>query len=221
MFYFYFDETTSTIKSRPNPTVMGEDASVRFNVKPQPATSLFPQREGIESSASSIGQLDIDFVSYPGTNTSNANVLNERFLARLEEEKEEVIFTMLHSSIEDGYDNEVVEYMRPYMDENKYMTLFWLYGLYAQNMSNPTIFASILYLLCCLDIKQIDMAMMISLVCNGMNSKFSIVQESALKVVEQWRSKECLEALKQATFASKWISSYAERVKKELENELN
>ena len=221
MYYFYFDEATSTIKPRPNQTVMGENASVRFNVKPQPATSLVPQREGIETSASSIGQLDIDFVSSPGANTSNANVLNERFLAKLEEEKEEVIYTMLHSSIEDGYDNEVVEYMRPYMDDNKYMTLFWLYGLYAQNMSKPTIFASILNLLCCLEIKQADMALMISLVSNGMNSKFSIVQESAMKVIEQWRSKECLEALRQATFTSKWMMSYAERVRKELENELN
>lgn len=221
MYFFYFDEATSTIKPYSNPTVMGEDTRFRFDIKPRPVTSLVSQKEGTESSASSVGQLDIDFITTPEANTSDANVLNERFMAKLEDDKDDILFIMRHSSIEDGYDNEVVEYMRPYMAENKYMTLFWLYGLYAQNMNNPTVFASILNLLCCLDIKQTDMAMMISLVCNGMNSKFSIVQESALKVVEQWRSKECLEALKQATFASKWMSSYAERVKKELENELN
>ena len=218
MFFFFFDNTTSSEKIKSNPIVLGEDASfVQKKERNVPSTTV-TQRERIESNSSSF-EHSVKYVSSSEESTSDANLINERFLSKLDADKEGIIYLMLHTSIEDGYDNEVVEYMRPYFNESKYMTLFWLYGLYAQYMSNQWVFAAILNLLSCLDVKQRDMSSMVSLVSNGLNSKYSIVQEAAIKVVEKWRSKECLEAMRQSTFSSSWMMSYAKRVIQELEIE--
>lgn len=154
------------------------------------------------------------------SNTSDANLLNVQFFARLDEEKDDILFLMCHEDIEDGIENEVISALRPYYSENKYMLFIWLYGLYASYQTNAAVFSGILDILYCLDIKQNDFGYMISLVSNGLNSPFSIVQETAIKVTEKWRTKECLDALRLAKYSSKWMESYAKKVIVELEQEL-
>ena len=128
---------------------------------------------------------------------------------------------MRHEIIEDGVENEVVASIRPYYKENKFMTLLWLYRLYAHCQNDTSVFSGILDLIYCLDVKPNDMDLMVSLVSNGLNSPYSIVQETAIKVTEKWRTKECLDALKLAKFSSKWMYSYAKKVIVELEQELH
>lgn len=154
------------------------------------------------------------------SNTSDANLLNVQFFARLDEEKDDILFLMCHEDIEDGIENEVISALRPYYSENKYMLFIWLYGLYASYQTNAAVFSGILDILYCLDIKQNDFGYMISLVSNGLNSPYSIVQETAIKVTEKWRTKECLDALRLAKYSSKWMESYAKKVIVELEQEL-
>ena len=214
MFVFYFDEASSVVKVN---SLEEESGTKSTNHKVVRGYSF---KEDIISNLSEAEPNILKLKALSSANTSNANILNEQFLARLDEEKEELVFLMSHEIIEDGVENEVVANMRPYYNENKYMTLMWLYRLYAQNQNDSSIFSGILDLLYCLDVKPNDMDLMVSLVSNGLNSQYSIVQETAIKVTEKWRTRECLDALRLAKFTSPWMASYAKKIIGELEQEL-
>ena len=220
MFVFFFDEASSTAKN--NIAVESSESESTSN-KVARAYSFATISSTKEETISNWSEAEPNIVklkALSSTNTSNANILNEQFLARLDEEKEELVFLMRHEVIEDGFENEVVASMRPYYNENKYMTLMWLYRLYAQSQNDSSVFSSILDLLYCLDVKPNDMDLMVSLVSNGLNSPYSIVQETAIQGTEKWTTKECLDALKLAKFSTPWMASYAKKVIVELEKEL-
>lgn len=220
MFFFFFDETNSSLREV---EVEENSASRAFAQKVVNAccfTVASSVKEEVVSSKSEKSTNVANLKSATVSSSSDANLLNEQFLARLDEEKEEIIYLMLHEVIEDGVENEVISTLRPFCKENKYMLLIWLYRLYAHNQTNSAVFSGILDVLYCLDVKQSDFDLMISLVSNGLNSPFSIVQETAIKVTEKWRTKECLDALKLAKYSSPWMESYAQKVIVELEQEL-
>lgn len=220
MFVFFFDESSSSAKINGISVGRESEATSPQVVRAYSFASISSPKEDVISSLSETEPNKVKLKALSSSNSSNANLLNEQFLVRLEEEKEELIFLMRHEIIEDGVENEVVASIRPYYNENKYMTLLWLYRLYAQNQNDTSVFSGILDLLYCLDVKPNDMDLMVSLVSNGLNSPYSIVQETAIKVTEKWRTKECLEALKLAKYSSPWMASYAKKVIVELEQEL-
>ena len=217
MFAFFFDEDAS-IRTAITSPVNGSESGDYLVEKPTAVTS--PVEEVADNaSLSTVG----DYVVSPSSvaSTSNARFLNESFLNRLDEEESEIVYLMCHSVVEDGYENDVIKYIRPYYTENPYMTLFWLYALYTKYRNDRIVFSSILDLLYCLDVKQNDMRFMISLLENGLNSRFSVVQEAAIKVAEKWRTIECLDSLQKAQYASEWIKKYADKVMSEIYNELS
>lgn len=218
MSFFITDDVTSTKK--PNLVAKDNDATAKVMAYPRSVETLSSQKDDVSNSSSTSKSDRIRYNSSIDGSTSDVNLLNDQFLKRLEDDKDEIVFLMRHSAIEDGYDNEVVQFVRPYYEENNYLTLLWLYKLYSEYLEDDFVFSSILDLLSCLGVKQSDMNFMISLVCNGLNSKLSLVQEAALKVIEKWRSRECLMALRQASFNSKWISTYAAHIMCELQREL-
>ena len=220
MFFFFFDEANSSVRK----VEVEENSASRDSAQNVVNAWCFPVassvKEEVLSSKSEKTTNVANLKSATVSSSSDANLLNEQFLARLDEEKEEIIYLMLHEVIEDGVENEVISTLRPFCKENKYMLLIWLYRLYAHNQTNSAVFSGILDVLYCLDVKQSDFDLMISLVSNGLNSPFSIVQETAIKVTEKWRTKECLDALKLAKYSSPWMESYAQKVIVELEQEL-
>ena len=220
MFFFFFDEANSSVRK----VEVEENSASRDSAQNVVNAWRFPVassiKEEVLSSKSEKTTNVSNLKSATVSSSSDANLLNEQFLARLDEEKEEIIYLMLHEVIEDGVENEVISTLRPFCKENKYMLLIWLYRLYAHNQTNSAVFSGILDVLYCLDIKQSDFDLMISLISNGLNSPFSIVQETAIKVTEKWRTKECLDALKLAKYSSPWMESYAQKVIVELEQEL-
>ena len=62
---------------------------------------------------------------------------------------------------------------------------------------------------------------MLTIVVSGLRSEVSAEQEAAIMVIEEWRTKECLEAIRSVhKFASDMIEDYAKMVADELEEEL-
>ena len=67
-----------------------------------------------------------------------------------------------------------------------------------------------------------DENILLPVVVAGLRSGNSSEQEAAIMVIEEWRTKECLDALCIVpSFASEMIADYANMVKEELEKELN
>lgn len=54
----------------------------------------------------------------------------------------------------------------------------------------------------------------------GIASRHSNVQEAAIMVCEEWRTKACLDTIHEADFHSKWMKKYADKVAEELKVEL-
>lgn len=217
MYFFFFDEASSA-KTKVVAPVNGSQSVERPVEKI--TTTVASTIEGVADNSSSSIVGEFSLCSAPASSTSDARVLNESFLIRLDNEESEIIYLMRHTVVEDGYENDVVQYLQPFYIENPHMTLFWLYGLYAKYMNDSIVFSSILDLLYSLDVRQGDLRFMVSLLENGLNSKISVVQEAAIKVAEKWRTRECLNALQQASYASNWIKKYAGKVMSELSNEL-
>ncbi len=220
MFIFRFDNSGSII---PNiEFVEDKNGSAILNNKAtlsRQADTIQPEEQQVSSSISQMYEERQSRKNSASENTSDINTLNEHFLEKLDEGKAELIYLMRHTSIEDGVEDEVVSHVRPYYEENKYMTILWFYKLYSEYQDNSVVFSNILNIFFFLDVKHFDMPYLISMISNGLNSPFSIVQEVAIKVTEKWRTKECLVALKQTQYKSAWIKAYAGQVISELEQD--
>ena len=217
MFIFRFEDSGSIARVE---YVEDNNASAiarKKAVQPRQAETIQSEGQQVSSSYSQMYEQRQSLKDSASENTSDTNTLNERFLEKLDEGKAELIYLMRHTSIEDGVEDDVVSYVRPYYEENKYMTILWFYKLYSDFQDNSTVFSNILNIFFFLDIKHYDMPYLTSMVSNGLNSPFTMVQEVAIKVTEKWRTKECLVALKQAHYRSAWIKTYASQVISELE----
>lgn len=189
-------------------------------IKSRQSETIQTDNQNILSNASQTIDSNSSNELTPNDNTSDIAHLNELFINKLDEGKGELIFLMRHSAIEDGSENEVVEYIKPFYDENKFMTILWLYKIYSEYQGDSVIFAGLLNLLFFLKVKQSDIPYLTSIISNGLNSPFSMVQELAIKLTEKFRTKDCLVALKLSQFKSAWIASYAHQIIIELEKEL-
>lgn len=219
MFVFQFDSSGALKYSEHIDDKSSTAQLKRQAVQQRKTATIQPENQQLSSSTSHIHIQPQTSKDISG-NTSNLNSLNDRFMEKLEDSKAELVYLMRHSSIEDGMENEVVDYIKPYYEENKYMTILYFYKLYSEFQDDSVVFSNILNLFFFLDVKHYDMPYFTSIVSNGLNSPFSMVQELAIKVSEKWRTKDCLVALKQAQFRSAWIDSYARQVISELEEEL-
>ena len=189
-------------------------------IKPGQSETIQADNQNVLSSASKTTNSNSSIELTTNDNTSDIAHLNELFIRKLDEGKGELLFLMRHSSIEDGSENEVVDYIKPFYEENKFMTILWIYKLYSEYQDDNVIFAGLLNLLFFLKIKQSDMPYLTSIISNGLNSPFSMVQELAIKLTEKFRTKDCLAALKMSHYRSAWIASYAYQIITELEKEL-
>lgn len=219
MFVFQFDSSGTLIYSEHIDDKSSTAHLKRQVLQQRKTVTIQSENQQLNSSTSQIHS-QIQTSKDASGNTSNMNSLNDRFMEKLEESKAELIYHMRHSSIEDGIENEVVNYIKPFYEENKYMTILFFYKLYSEFQGDSVVFSNILYLFFFLDVKHYDMPYFTSIVSNGLNSPFSMVQELAIKVTEKWRTNDCLVALKQAQYRSAWINSYARQVISELEEEL-
>ena len=62
--------------------------------------------------------------------------------------------------------------------------------------------------------------MFIPMVRSGLSDKSTLIQEAAIMIIEEWRTKECLDALERTELTSQWIKEYANSVINELKEEL-
>ncbi|MCM1030288.1 MAG: hypothetical protein NC410_02425 [Oscillibacter sp.] len=154
------------------------------------------------------------------TSSRDINAANTTFEKMLNKRKSAFIWSILHTDFEDGMSNNVIEEVEHYLNENEYVTIVWLYTLFSQNQSNQDVLAALLRIVA-MTIKIDKSEKLMTMVIAGLNQPNSKTQEAALAVIEEWRTKHCLEALRNLHYHSNWIEKYATIVEKELEKELN
>lgn len=154
------------------------------------------------------------------TSAFDINKTNQEYLDYLRTRTEEVTFAIAHTDFEDGMDNDVTVLLRSFAKKNKSSTYNWLDELYSKNLNNPVVVEGILRSLAMITDKG-DENIMLPIVVAALRSGISVEQEAAIMVIEEWRTKECLDALLSVhSYASDIIEDYAMMVAGELKEEL-
>ena len=159
-------------------------------------------------------------VSAVSTSSNNINILNREFFAQLDAKSSYFISKLKRTDFENGMENEIVEEVEGYMYENLYVTISWLHKLYSSHQKDTDVLAGLLRIIG-MTMAEEDMDCLLTMVKAGLADGQSKTQEAAILVIEQWRTKNCLDALETTTrFSTPWIRQYADKVRMELEEEL-
>lgn len=153
------------------------------------------------------------------TRSIDINKANQEDLEYFRSRSKEIVNALKFADFEDGMDNDVTELIRSFVKRNKSATYNWLNDIYGRNHQDNAFVEGLLRTLAMVTEKG-DETMLLAIVIAGLRSGISSEQEAAVMVIEEWRTKECLEALKNCDFASQWIAIYAGKVQEELECEL-
>lgn len=153
------------------------------------------------------------------TSTSSQRQMNLELLEKFNQKQAKFVYLLHHTNFEDGLENEATEFFGRLFKEDPCISLFWLSGVYTENMTDIAVVEGILRIISMLDAVEYR-KYILPLVKASFNDKNVEVQEAAIMVAEKWRNKMCLEALQTTSFASDWIQEYANQVMDELKEEL-
>lgn len=181
----------------------------------------FPIVEDV-SLGDSITTNEIDSKSFSNDSTSNVDInrVNEVFNRMLQDRTSSFVWNLKHCDFEDGISNPVIDEVKEYLSKNRYVTITWLHTIYSKYLRDEVVLAALLRVVAMsVDVSYSDT--LLPMVIAGLNAPYSKTQEAALMVIEEWRTKQCLNALNTyLNGTSRLIERYAKDVKTELEEEL-
>ena len=155
------------------------------------------------------------------TNADEINKANQEYLDYLRTRTEEISNTIARTEFEDGMDNDVTILIKGFANTNRSATYNWLDELYSKNLNKPSVVQGILRTLAMITNKG-DENILLPIVIASLRNNNSAEQEAAIMVIEEWRTKECLDALNSVSaFSSEMIADYAKIVIEELKEELS
>lgn len=157
-----------------------------------------------------------------GVNTKSEAINRENlaYLNYLRSRTDEISNAIIRTDFEDGMDNDVTLLFKKFVKWNKSATFNWINELYSKNMGNPVVVDGLLRTLAMITEKG-DETILLPIVVASLRSEVSVEQESAIMVIEEWRTRECLEAIRRVRrFPSDIVADYANMVATELEEEL-
>lgn len=160
----------------------------------------------------------VEYASY-NTRTSDINKVNQEDLEYFRTRSIEIIYAIAQTDFEDGKENDVIELVETFMRRNKSVTYNWLCEIYSCNLENSNIVEGLLRIISYVTDKG-DETILLPIVVAGLRSNNVSEQEAAIMVIEEWRTKECLEALMNTSFSTIIVEKYAHKVMAELKKEL-
>lgn len=162
---------------------------------------------------------EVEISAIYSTRSIDINRINQEDLDYFRTRTTEVADAIVNTDFEDGMENDITELIQSFIKKNKSVTYNWLNELFSKYVNNSLLVEGLLRTLAMVT-KRGDENSLLPIVIAGLRSDVSSEQEAAIMVVEEWRTKECLDALKTVHFVSDWIKTYAEKVTKELEKEI-
>lgn len=154
------------------------------------------------------------------TGAVDVNKANQEYLDYLRTRTDEIANAIMHTEFEDGMDNDITLLIKSFARSNKSATYNWLGELYSKNVTKPSVLQGILRTLAMITEKG-DENILLPMVLASLRSDNSAEQEAAIMVIEEWRTKECLDAISNVPrFSSDIIADYAKMVTDELKQEL-
>jgi len=171
-------------------------------------------------SLSSTSQDESTLTIAENTRANDINRANLEYLDYLRSRSEEISTAIMRTEFEDGMDNDVTLLIKSFAKHNKSATYNWLDELYSTNLNHSSVLQGILRTLAMIT-ERGDENILLPMVVASLRSSSSAEQEAAIMVIEEWRTKECLEALCSIqNYTSEIVADYAKMVTKELREEL-
>lgn len=158
-------------------------------------------------------------ISTDSTDSIDINQINEDFYKFLDKHSSVFVWTLKHTDFEDGIENAPIIEVMNYIRINRFVTFSWLHSIYSNNQKDSDVIAALLRIIG-MTVENEDFDKLLPLVKAGLSDKSTKAQEAAIMVIEQWRSKNCLDAIQTAQFQSQWIREYAKQIELELKMEL-
>ena len=152
------------------------------------------------------------------TKAADVNRINQEDLEYFRSRSEEIVNAIANTDFEDGMENDVTELIGKYVRRNKFAAYIWLNDLFSTNLPNTSFIEGLLRTIAMVTEKG-DETTLLPIVIAGLRSQVSSEQEAAIMVIEEWRTKECLDAMKTTDFGNGWLKVYADKVMQELEKE--
>lgn len=157
--------------------------------------------------------------SFESTDSNDIEMQNRKVFAQLQKYTLTFVRILKRTDFEDGMTNYVSDVVEDFIKSNSFVTYSWLSTIYSNYQKDAVVLAGLLRIIE-LTIRNEDVDILLPIVKAGLADKSSMVQEAAIMVIEQWRTKNCLDALETATFHSKMIELYANQIIEELKEEL-
>lgn len=157
--------------------------------------------------------------SLDSTDTVDVNSINQEFFTFLSKYSQPFVHSLKITDFEDGIDNLVTIEVREFVKRNLFVTYIWLNTIYSNNQKDSDVIAGLLRIIGVV-VEQENSDMLLPIVIAGLANINSKTQEAALMVIEQWRTKNCLDALQTTNFSSVWLKEYAKQIEAELIEEL-
>ena len=157
--------------------------------------------------------------SFESTDSNDIEMQNRKVFAQLQKYTLTFVRILKRTDFEDGMTNYVSDVVEDFIKSNSFVTYSWLSTIYSNYQKDAVVLAGLLRIIE-LTIRNEDVDILLPIVKAGLADKSSMVQEAAIIVIEQWRTKNCLDALETATFHSKMIELYANQIIEELKEEL-
>lgn len=157
--------------------------------------------------------------SFESTDSNDIEMQNRKVFAQLQKYTLTFVRILKRTDFEDGMTNYVSDVVEDFIKSNSFVTYSWLSTIYSNYQKDAVVLAGLLRIIE-LTIRNEDVDILLPIVKTGLADKSSMVQEAAIMVIEQWRTKNCLDALETATFHSKMIEVYANQIIEELKEEL-
>ena len=160
----------------------------------------------------------VELLADYSTRAADVNRINQEDLEYFRSRSEEIVNAIASTDFEDGMENDVTELIGKYVRRNKFAAYIWLNDLFSSNLLNTSFVEGLLRTIAMVTEKG-DETTLLPIVLAGLRSQVSSEQEAAIMVIEEWRTKECLDAMKTTDFGNGWLKVYADKVMQELEKE--
>lgn len=163
--------------------------------------------------------LRLDAIEPESTSDTTINKSNEEFLKYLKDQEEDFVISLIRTDFEDGYNNEVLDFIDKCIKENRYVTFVWLYQVYSRHKSDYRVLAGLLRIV---ESKSTvdDIDTFYPMVELALKNPNPMCQEAAIMTIETWRNKQCLQLLESIKLSSPIMQQYANIVITELRREV-
>lgn len=161
----------------------------------------------------------LDAIELDSTSDTSINKTNEEFMMYLKNQEEDLVISLIRTDFEDGYNNEVLNFVDKCKNENRYITFLWLYQVYSRHKSDYRVLAGLLRII---ESKSTvdDIDTFYPMVELGLKNPNPMCQEAAIMTIETWRNKQCLQLLESIQLSSPVMQQYANIVITELRREV-